>query len=215
MSGGVNVRTCGEHRHPACRGGACLPRSRRVQLGVGMLEFLLALLIFSVGMLGLLSAQLAGKRAVFEAGQRSTATALARDILERIRANPGQLDAYDLAVAGDASARLPTPGADCDVAVCTSEQLAAFDLWQWESLLLGEPEQAEGESTGGLVAPRGCIRRDGGEVTVTISWLAGAPDGSAVASGCDVEGDAPASPQDAGIEATRRHHLAVATFIAG
>jgi type IV pilus assembly protein PilV len=181
-----------------------------------MLEFLLALLIFSVGMLGLMSAQLAGKRAVFEAGQRSTATALARDILERIRANPGQLDAYELAVAaGDESARLPSPGADCDAVPCTAEQLAAFDVWQWESLLLGESEQVGGDSTGGLVSPRGCIRRDGAEVTVTISWLASAPDGSAVASGCDTEGSGPASPVDAGIEATRRHHLAIATFIAG
>jgi hypothetical protein len=52
-------------------------------------------------------------------------------------------------------------------------------------------------------------------VTVTISWLASAPDGSAAASGCDAEGAGSASPQDAGIEATRRHHLAIATFIAG
>ena len=49
----------------------------QAQRGVGMLEFLLALLIFCVGMMGLMSAQLAGKRAGFEASHRSTATALA------------------------------------------------------------------------------------------------------------------------------------------
>ncbi len=35
--------------------------------GIGMLEFLIALLIFSMGMMGLLSAQLAGKKAGYEA----------------------------------------------------------------------------------------------------------------------------------------------------
>jgi type IV pilus assembly protein PilV len=180
-----------------------------------MLEFLLALLIFSVGMLGLMSAQLAGKRAVFEAEQRSTATALARDILERIRANPGQLDAYQVEVGGDEPARLPSPGADCGAASCTAQQLAAFDVWQWESQLRGESEQLGGRSAGGLVSPSACIRQDGGEVTVTISWLASAPSLSAASPGCDAEDTGHTSPEDAGIEVTRRHHLALATFIAG
>ena len=38
--------------------------------GVGMLEFLVALLIFSTAMMGLMSTQLAGKRANFEASEK-------------------------------------------------------------------------------------------------------------------------------------------------
>ncbi|RLA48698.1 MAG: hypothetical protein DRQ98_14465, partial [Gammaproteobacteria bacterium] len=49
------------------------------QKGVGLLEVLIALLIFTTGMMGLLSTQLAGKKAGYEATQRSIATALARD----------------------------------------------------------------------------------------------------------------------------------------
>lgn len=184
------------------------------QRGVGMLEFLVALLIFSVGMLGLISAQLAGKRAGFEASQRSTATALARDILERMRANPGQLAAYQVAGVGAESGRLPAPEADCSVVVCTAEQMAAFDVWQWESLLLGEPEQVGGENAGGLVSPRGCIHQAGGEVTVTISWLGAAPDGPAASISCG-ENAGPGAPEDAGIETGRRHQLTLATFVAG
>ena len=52
------------------------------QRGVGMLEFLVALMIFSMGITGLLSAQLVAKKTIIEAGQRSMAIALARDILE-------------------------------------------------------------------------------------------------------------------------------------
>lgn len=214
MSCGLVIGACREHRYNGWR-RASLLQGRRVQLGVGMLEFLLALLIFSVGMLGLMSAQLAGKRAVFEADQRSTATALARDILERIRANPGQQDAYEIEVGGDESARLPSPGADCDATSCTAQQLAAFDVWEWESLLRGESEKAGGYSVGGLVSPSACIRRNGGEVTVTISWLASAPSLSAAASDCDASDVGSTSPEDAGIQATRRHHLALATFVSG
>jgi type IV pilus assembly protein PilV len=182
--------------------------------GVGMLEYLVALLIFSVGMMGLMSAQLAGKRAGFEATQRSIATALARDILERIRANPGQLDAYLVAGVGDQSGRLPPPALDCVAALCTAAQMAAFDVWQWESQLLGEPEQLGGDNAGGLVSPRGCVRREGGAVSVTISWRGASPHGPAAETTCG-ESAGPGVPGDAGIATERRHQLAIATFVAG
>lgn len=184
------------------------------QRGVGMLEFLIALLIFAVGMMGLVAAQLAGKRAGFEANQRSIATALARDMLERMRANAGQLEAYQVAGVGGGSGRLPSPEADCRSVECTAQQMAAFDLWQWESLLFGEPEQVGGENAGGLVSPRGCIRREGGEITVSISWLGVTPEGPAAPVACG-ENAAPGAPEDAGVETRRRHQLTLATFVAG
>ena len=42
--------------------------------GVGMLEFMIALLIFSTAIAGLLSVQLAAKKAAHEAARRSVAT---------------------------------------------------------------------------------------------------------------------------------------------
>ena len=52
------------------------------QRGFAMVELLFALLIFSVAMMGLWSGQMAGKRAGYDALQRTVATNLARDILE-------------------------------------------------------------------------------------------------------------------------------------
>lgn len=183
-----------------------------VARGVGLLEFLLALLIFSTGMMGLISAQLAGKRASFDAAQRSTATALARDILERMRANPGQLAAYHVNGAGDASRRRPMPEADCDVAECTAAQLAAFDLWQWESAMVGESEQSGDDNTGGLVSPLACISGADGVVNVSVSWLGMSPAGpDAAADSCGSEGLSPGE-QD---KARRRHQLTITTFVAG
>ena len=141
------------------------------QKGVGMLEVLIALLIFSTGMMGLLSTQLAGKKAAYEATQRSIATALARDILERVQANSGQASGYVVQNAGDQNNQLPIPATNCEQADCTPVQLATFDLWQWESLLLGVSEQQVGSNVGGLVSPRACISNEDGVVSVAISWL--------------------------------------------
>lgn len=189
---------------PIAVSGACRQR------GIGMLEFLLALFIFSIGMMGLLSAQLAGKKAGYDATQRSVATALARDILERVRANPGQIANYRVAAAGDLDPPMPPPGIDCDTTVCTPVQLAAFDLWQWESLLLGAAEQDSLGFAGGLVSPRACISSDGGEVVVAITWLGLTAATAPTASVCGGDGN------DAGGDDTdsfTRRQLSMATFI--
>lgn len=178
--------------------------------GIGMLEFLIALLIFSMGMMGLLSAQLAGKRASYEAAQRSVATALARDILERMRANPGQIHAYQINDAGDASQRFPLPAPDCETASCSAVQLAAFDLWQWESLLLGETEKYSGDYAGGLVSPRACISGDDGHVVVAISWRGATAVAYAPEAVCGEEVLESAAPEG---HMKQRHQITISTFI--
>jgi len=179
-----------------------------------MLEFLIALLIFSMGMMGLLTAQLAGKKVGYESAQRSIATALVRDMLERIRANPGQIADYRGTEAGDESHRIPLPGADCDTTACSAAQLAAFDVWQWESLLLGESEKFAGVYAGGLVSPRGCITGEAGEIAVTISWLGATPLAEAAIAHC--AGDNVASDDaSVAVDATtmRRQQLTITTFV--
>jgi type IV pilus assembly protein PilV len=182
--------------------------------GIGMLEFLVALLIFSMGMMGLLTAQLAGKKAGHEAAQRSIATALVRDMLERIRANPGQIADYRGTEAGDASHRLPLPDADCDTTACSASQLATFDVWQWESLLLGESEKLAGIYAGGLVSPRACITGDTGEIAVTISWLGATNFPEATVAHCAGD-DLGIDSASAAIDPTtlRRQQLTISTFI--
>lgn len=183
--------------------------------GVGMLEFLIALLIFSTGMSGLLSAQLAGKRAGYEAFQRSVATALARDILERIRANPGRSLDYRVTGAGNVNKRVPMPGADCDRADCSAAQLAVFDLWQWESQLLGESERDAGINVGGLVSPHACITNDGGVVEVAISWQGVTPASQPTNPVCASDEDGKNAGADHANDDLRlRNHLRIATFIA-
>lgn len=198
------------NRAHSCAPVAPVIPNLRASTGVGMLELLVALLVFSVGMLGLISAQLVAKRAGFEAAQRSVATNLARDMLERMRANPVLIDAYRNAELGDEANRLPAPATHCDRANCSATQLAAFDLWQWEAWLLGQNEQGVDGGLAGLVAPRACITTDGGHAIVAISWQGSAEATQAPQSPCAAHGGV--VPGDA---TRRRRELAIATFIAG
>ena len=185
-----------------------------VESGMGMLEYLLALLIFSTGMMGLMSAQLVAKKVAYEASQRSSATALGRDIIERMRTNSGQLEAYRAMALGDTARLLPLPDADCNISTCTALQLAIFDLWQWESSLLGLSGQRNDASSGGLVSPRACISSDGGEVSVTISWLVSSVVQQPTPSTCGAEDiGAGATPSESNDNTLQRRQLMISTYI--
>ena len=160
---------------------------RRLQLGCGLIEVLVAVLVFSTGMMGLAAAQLVGKKAGYEATQRSIATTLVVDILERIRANPGELAAYAADNVGDEGAGMPLPATDCALRSCLPGELASYDLWQWESLLLGSAEQEGARYVGGLVSGRACILHDRGGVSVAVSWRGVGPAGDTQASPCGSE----------------------------
>jgi len=170
-----------------CRGGCA---------GLGLIECLLALLLLSVAMIALLSAQLTGKRAAYEALQRGVAVGLAQDMLGRIGVNPGQAGSYAIRNLGDSAAPLPHPARDCSRAECNPAELAAYDLWQWEVALLGNSEEGDGGAV--LSAPRACITSAGQRVTVAVSWRGFTPvaDGSPGDCGADVTGlyDAAGAP---------------------
>jgi type IV pilus assembly protein PilV len=141
------------------------------QEGFGLIELMIAVLVFAIGVLGLGSMQLAAKKNLFEASQRATATALARDLLERMRSNRDQLASYTTI---DLSAEAPDALVDCRASVCSPGELAVNDIRQWRSLVLGAPELVtvggEQVATGGLVAPRACITHSSGLVKVSITW---------------------------------------------
>jgi type IV pilus assembly protein PilV len=149
---------------------------QRHQAGFTLIESLIALLVISVGLLSVAGLQLLSKRSNYDAAQRTTAAHLAYDLLERMRNNPAGLINYIPAgtlggdVLGDAPAVMCT---DADVS-CDPEDLAAFDLWQWEELLDGALETVGGEAAGGLVNPTACITGPGfggsGVYTVAIAW---------------------------------------------
>lgn len=191
------------------------PRASGVQ-GVGLIEVMLALLIFATAMSGLLLTQLSGKKAVGEALQRSQASMLAEDLMERMRGNPGELAIYAAAVLGDAARAQALPEVDCTVDSCAPLQLARYDLWQWELSLLGASELEGIYRLGGLVSPRACISVVGNRFSLTLNWLG--PEARAVAVDPDCvaasEGlyDAPDKPAGNNL---RRRALTLSTALEG
>lgn len=154
------------------RHGHLSPQGSRPTLtGFGLIEVLVALLVFSIGILGLGATQLAAKRASYEATQRSIASSLANDILERMRGNPGQLSSYAQIEIGSSA---PAATGNCNTTPCSTVDLAAFDLRQWSELLAGVSEEVTitgvTSNAGGLVDSRACIEVEGGVVTVAIAW---------------------------------------------
>lgn len=94
--------------------------------GVTLVEILVAILILSFGLLGSAGLQMAGLRAALSANQRTTATLLAYDAADRMRANMAGV------TAGNYQNYTATENPNCLlVAGCTPPQLAQHDMWEW------------------------------------------------------------------------------------
>lgn len=107
--------------------GPAINRSHRAVLrgtarGFSLLEVMIALVVLSIGLLGIAALQGVGLRSSHGAYLASQASLLAYDMADRIRANPGERITYD---AHDHAAAT----ADCDALPATP--LAAADLAEW------------------------------------------------------------------------------------
>lgn len=128
-----------------------LPGGR--QKGFGLIEVLVALLILAVGLLGMASLQTASLQQTTGSQTRTQAILLAKDIVERIRANRPNRASY--ALAGQAAV-----ACNSDFAI-TNGGVAADDLNEWRNAL-------------GCLLPggNGEIAINGDVVTVDITWSA-------------------------------------------
>ena len=96
--------------------------------GMTLIEVLLAIVIFAIGLLGVAALQVAGLRYTKGSQNRSLAIIQAENITERMRANTAAV-ADGKYVTPDVSETLP----DCLTAECTPAQMAEYDLATWLS----------------------------------------------------------------------------------
>ncbi len=163
--------------------------NRNLQTGFSLIELLIALVVFSVGLLSIAGLQTVSKQANFEALQRTAASQIAYGLLEDMRVNGDAIDVYIAAgEIGDGS-RGGEPAPNCSgAAVCTAAQKAAHDLWFWEQVLDGNLEMSGNNGGGGLVMPTMCIAGPvgggPGVYTVTIAWRGTASLANNNASAC-------------------------------
>lgn len=158
--------------------------------GFTLVELLVTVIIFSVGLLAIVGLQSVSKRANFEALQRTTASHIAFGLLEDMRNNGGSITSYVTSGSLGGGSRGTVPGIDCRAvgADCSAEERAAFDLWFWENYADGSLELNDQGAVGGVLTPTICINGpfDGsaGIYIVTVAWRGTVSLGNAAANGC-------------------------------
>jgi len=128
--------------------------------GFTLLEVLIALLIFSVGLLGLAGMQIQGLKFNHGAYLRSQATVLAYDILDRMRSNSTGNYAMTISDTFGASNCTGTS------ATCDSAAMTTFDKYEWKTALARTLPQGNGsvtiDTSGTTSTPRAII---------AVQWL--------------------------------------------
>ena len=125
------------------------------QSGFTLLEVMIALVIFSIGLLGLSGLQAISLQNNQVAYSRTVATMLAYDMADRIRNN--RTGTYSTAAIPAAA---PT---SCVTSSCLPAAMAAHDLWEWEQSL--NAAQSNLLSAQGFITPAA-----GPTFTITIGW---------------------------------------------
>lgn len=124
----------------------------RAQTGFTLLEVLIAIVVLSIGLLGLAGLQSTGMRNNHDAYARTQGVALANDMADRIRANMTGFNAgnYDNTAAFSASCENNTG--------CNPQAMAQHDTFRWQQALTALP------------SGQGDVAVAGGLVTVTVRW---------------------------------------------
>ena len=127
----------------------------RPAAGFSLLEVLVAMIILSIGLLGLAALQAFSIKANQSANYRTQATALAYDLIDRMRANRNEL------IAGNYYTNYGSSRGGCPDTGGTppSTGAAARDLYDWKCAIQSQLPQGDG-----------AVRMPGGTVVVAIRW---------------------------------------------
>ena len=127
--------------------------------GFTLLEVMIALVIFSFGLLALAALMAKGLQYNTSALHRSYASSQAYDMADRIRANRPTLEPPFYYQDINPPAAEP-PSCRCDDACpCDTEAMATFDAWQWNSA-----------NANVLPSGSGTVDRSGTTYRITLTW---------------------------------------------
>lgn len=162
------------------RAQSTAPRRARPQTGMTMIEVLVAIVVLSFGMLGVVGLQASALQSNKEARYQASADRFARELGELMRGNK------DVGIAATTAANpylvdfngtLPTTTANCFTGACaTTQDVASFQVVDWLTRVAAElpgarvvvciddaPFTAEG-------LPRWACSGTGGTAVVKIGW---------------------------------------------
>jgi len=148
------------------------------QKGSTLIEVLIALLVFTIGLQGIASMQYQSVKDNFDSAQRSHGIWAAQELINRIRANPDGRANGDYIINGNPCDGNPAANqcadtSDNPAAVCASAEMAAFDIWE---SMCTTPNQAHSQNEGQLVNPNLQITcadapcTEDSQFTLTLQW---------------------------------------------
>ena len=143
-----------------------------INQGFSLIEVLITLVVFSIGLLGLASLQGQSINSSYNAHLRTQATSLASSMIDRMRANRQQATTTTDYIT-DFGDTPPNPSPDCVTSNCTPNQIANLDLLEWKCNL-GDYE-AQNFCTGlvsqaTLPSGDGAIVQVAGQTQITVRW---------------------------------------------
>ncbi|MDH3388779.1 MAG: type IV pilus modification protein PilV [Gammaproteobacteria bacterium] len=137
----------------------------RTQRGVTLVEAMIALLVISIGLLGIASLQITAMNQNTSSLNHSQAVWITYNMSDRIRANISEFDNYDGIDTNNSYSQ------DCMAATCSNAQMRVSDAADWANMIASLP--------GG----RGIITSNVDGLLVTVMWD---DNGSgATGTGCD------------------------------
>lgn len=137
--------------------------------GFSLIEVMIAVLVMSLGLLGVASTLVVSLRSASSNYLKQQAVQYTYDITDRMRANAGAAadptgaNPYITALSAP-SAGAPSP--NCSAAPCNATQMAAYDVWQWKMLLQNNLPGGLGQIQVNPAGPAANLAR----VVVTVDW---------------------------------------------
>ena len=131
------------------------------QRGFTLLEVLITVVIFSVGLLGIAGLQMTGMKHTHNSHLRSVATTQAIDMADRMRANMEGVQGGEYVKAFNCT----TSSVDCASSPCTAAQLAEYDMCQWTS------ETTAALPGGALAGAAVCLDDSPAPTSATKNWV--------------------------------------------
>ena len=156
--------------------------AKKYQSGFTLMEVLIAAVVLSVSLLGLIVLQGVSKYSSYEARQRTVAMYIATDLQDRLRLNKtawitqqlaGSGSTYSVTVSGATFTRPSCAQASGLMNDCSTSDLVNLDLYSFQEQLRGSAVSGSGNI---MISPVGCLvlnritSQNAANATITVSW---------------------------------------------
>lgn len=140
---------------------------KRKSTGFSLIEVMIAVLVMSLGLLGVASTLILAMHSASSNYLHQQAVQYSYGIADRMRSNfqvasdPSAANPYVTAISASAGS---APGTNCASSTCNATQMAAYDVWQWKTALQNS-----------LPGGRGAVAVSSAgvnltQVTITLQW---------------------------------------------